>query len=431
MIPRYTLPEMAGLWSDETRFNTWLKVELTACEAQAKRGLIPQKALKNILKHAAFDIKEIAKIEQEVHHDVIAFLTSVNSRIGPDSQYIHLGMTSSDILDISLSAILKDVNKLLVSTLGKLKTSVKRKALKYKYAPMSGRTHGIAAEPTTLGLKFALWYTELERGTERLKYAAEQMRVGKISGAVGTYAHIDPSVERYVCKKLGLKPVPISSQIIQRDRHAFYIAAIAVIASSIEKFAVTIRSLQRTEIGELEEPFSRGQKGSSAMPHKKNPIICERMCGLARLIRGYSVTAMENVALWDERDISHSSNERMIFPSATSLLYYMLVKFNQVVSGLNVRVDRMLDNIFNSGGLIATQRLMLILAETALSREEAYDVVQRLAMLSYKTGKPFFDIVMDDPVVLRYLSKEQIESVFDIGYYIRRVDTIFKRVFKK
>lgn len=431
MIPRYTLPEIAHLWSDETRFNTWLKIELAVCEARARKGSIPKKSLNNILKHAAFDLQEIERIEQEVHHDVIAFLTSVNNSVGPDSRYIHVGMTSSDILDISLAAILKDVNRLLLNALNKLMTAVKRKALKFKHTPMSGRTHGIAAEPITFGLKLALWYDELERNRERFLYAAEQVEVGKISGAVGTYAHVDPSVERYVCRKLKLKPARISSQIIQRDRHAYYIATLAVIASSIDKFAIVIRGLQRTEIGEVEEPFGAGQKGSSAMPHKRNPIICERMCGLARLIRGYSVTAMENVALWDERDISHSSNERMILPSATTLLYYMLVKFNQVISGLNVRSDRMLDNIFESGGIVASQRLLLMLTQAGLSREDSYAIVQRLAMLSMNAERPFFDVIMEDPEILRYLSKEKIESVFDIGYYIRNVDLIFKRVFGK
>ncbi|MBD3169842.1 MAG: adenylosuccinate lyase [candidate division Zixibacteria bacterium] len=431
MIPRYTLPEMAELWSDETKFRTWLKIEVAVCEAQQRRGMIPKKALDNIRKKADFNLEEIAEIEREVHHDVIAFLTSVSNHVGEDSKYIHVGMTSSDILDISLGVILKDVNKLLVASLKKLMTAVRRKALKHRYTPILGRTHGVSAEPTTVGLKLALWYTELERNLERLQYACKQVEVGKISGAVGTYAHIDPSVERYVCKKLKLEPAKISSQIIQRDRHACYVATLAVIASSIEKFATVIRSLQRTEVGELEEPFSKGQKGSSAMPHKKNPIICERMCGLARLIRGYSITAMENVALWDERDISHSSNERMILPSATSLLYYMMVKFNQVVSGLNVNSDRMLDNIFESGGIIASQRLLLYLTEKLPSREEAYEVVQRLAMMSSKQNKPFFDVILEDPVILRYLSQEEIESIFDVGYYIRNVDRIFKRVFGK
>ncbi|MCP4632603.1 MAG: adenylosuccinate lyase [candidate division Zixibacteria bacterium] len=431
MIMRYTFPEIAQLWSDENKYSAWLKVELAVCEAQAKRGLIPRKSLNNILKKAAFDVEEINEIESKVHHDVIAFLTSVNNRVGADSRYIHLGMTSSDILDISLSFILKQVNKLLISELKKLMTSVKKIALKYKDTPILGRTHGIAAEPTTAGLKFALWYAELERNLERLKFAASGVEVGKISGAVGTYAHIDPSIEKYVCRKLGLQVSKISSQIIQRDRHAFYIATLSVIASSIEKFATVIRSLQRTEIGEMEEPFAPGQKGSSAMPHKKNPIICERMCGLARLIRGYAVAALENVALWDERDISHSSNERMIIPSSTSLIYYMIIKFNQVITGLNIREDKMLNNIFSSGGLVASQKLLLLLTDASLTREEAYDIVQRLAMLSYNTGRAFFDIILEDAELKKYLSDEQLESVFDISYYLRNTDKIFERVFGK
>ncbi|MBD3233028.1 MAG: adenylosuccinate lyase [candidate division Zixibacteria bacterium] len=431
MIPRYTYPEMAQLWSDEHKYENWLKVELAVCEAQAELGLIPKKSLEVILKKASFDISEIEKIEREVHHDVIAFLTSVSNHVGKDSRYIHMGMTSSDILDISLAYTLKETNKLLVSSLRKLMTSVKKQANKQKNVPILGRTHGMAAEPTTMGLKLALWYAELERNLHRLKAASAEVEVGKISGAVGTYAHIDPKVERIVCRKLGLKPPKISSQIIQRDRHAHYVSTLAIIATSIEKFATVIRSLQRTEIGELEEPFARGQKGSSAMPHKKNPIVCERMCGLARLLRGNALTAMENVALWDERDISHSSNERVIFPASTSLLYYMLVKFNDVISGLRVDADRMLDNIFESGGTIASQRLLLSLTNAGLSREEAYGIVQRLAMLSHKTRKPFYNIVSEDPEVSEQLSKEAIEKVFDIGFYSRHVDYIFRNVFGK
>ncbi len=431
MIPRYTYPEMAQLWSDEHKYENWLKVELAVCEAQAELGLIPKKSLEVIQKKASFDIKEIEKIEREVHHDVIAFLTSVNNHVGKDSRYIHMGMTSSDILDISLAYTLKETNKLLVSSLRKLMTSVKGQAKKHRNVPILGRTHGMAAEPTTMGLKLALWYAELERNLHRLKAASAEVEVGKISGAVGTYAHIDPKVERIVCRKLGLKPPKISSQIIQRDRHAHYISTLAIIAASIEKFATVVRSLQRTEIGELEEPFARGQKGSSAMPHKKNPIVCERMCGLARLLRGNALTAMENIVLWDERDISHSSNERVIFPASTSLLYYMLVKFNEVIAGLRVNADRMLNNIFESGGAIASQRLLLSLTGAGLTREEAYGIVQRLAMLSHKIRKPFYNIVSEDPEVLRYLRKEEIEKVFDIGFYSRHVDYIFKGVFGK
>ncbi len=431
MIPRYTLPEMARLWSDEHKYDVWLKVELAVCEAQNKFGLIPQKSYHNILKKAGYDIAEIEEIERRVHHDVIAFFTSVGNKVGPDSRYIHFGLTSSDILDISLAVVLKDVNKLLFTAMKKLMGTIKRKAFKYKNTPMLGRTHGVVAEPITLGLKFALWYSELERNLERIKMAANGVEVGKISGAVGTYAHINPKVERYVCKKLGLKPPKISSQIIQRDRHAFYIGSLAVLASSIEKFATVIRSLSRTGINELEEPFALNQRGSSAMPHKKNPIVCERMCGLARLIRGNALTAMENITLWDERDISHSSNERVIFPSVTALTYYMLIKFNDVISGLVVNSDQMLSNIFNSGGIIASQRLLLLLANSGLSRDEVYDIIQRAAMLSHKTGKHFYDIIMCEPDILGYLNKDDIESAFDIGYYTRYVDDIFKRVFDK
>jgi len=420
---------MERLWSDVNKYDTWLKVELAVCEAQSKLGIIPPKALSIIQKRASYDIKEIEKIELNVHHDVIAFLTSVASHVGPSSRYMHLGMTSSDVLDISLAATLKETNTLLISALQRLMTSIKKKAIKHQYTPMLGRTHGIAAEPITLGMKLALWYTELERGLQRMKSAASEVEVGKISGAVGTYAHINPRIEQSVCRKLGLRPAKVSSQIIQRDRHAHYLAVLAIVAASIEKFATVIRSLQRTEIGELEEPFARGQKGSSAMPHKKNPIICERMCGLARLLRGNTITAMENVALWDERDISHSSNERIILPASTSLLHYMLVKFNEVISRLTVNADKMLANIFDSGGLICSQRLLLSLTQSGLSREESYSIVQRIALFSHKTGKPFYDIVMDEPMVQRYLDKNEIKSVFDIGYYTRHIDLIFKRVF--
>jgi adenylosuccinate lyase len=428
MIERYTLPEIANIWSEENKFSIWLKIEIYASEANSKLGIVPLKALRNIKSRARFDVKKINEIESVVKHDVIAFLTNVGSYIGTNSRFVHYGMTSSDVLDTALSVQMKEAGELILKQLIKLKSSLSKKAKKYKYLPMVGRTHGVHAEAITLGLKFALWFDEVNRDIERLKAAIKSASVGKISGAVGTYEHLNPFVERYVCKKLGLKPVNAATQIIQRDIHAEYVTTLAIIASSLEKFATEIRHEQKTEVLELEEAFTKGQKGSSAMPHKKNPIVCERIAGLARIIRGNSIAAMENVNLWHERDISHSSVERMILPDSTMLLYYMLVKMIEVIDGLVVNKDNIAKNLNRTHGLIYSQRVLLKLVEYGLTREQAYKVVQDNAMKSWKTGEDFKKLLTADKIVSSKIKKTDIESIFDPKKVIKNVDYIFKNV---
>lgn len=428
MIERYTLPEIAKIWSEENKFRIWLNIEISACEANNKLGIVPAKALKNIKTRAKFNVKKINEIEAVVKHDVIAFLTNVGSFIGPDSRFVHYGMTSSDVLDTALSVQMKEAGQLLLAQLLKLKSSLVKKAKKYKYLPMVGRTHGVHAEAVTLGLKFALWVDEINRNIERLKTAVKSASVGKISGAVGTYEHLSPFVERYVCKKLGLKPVNAATQIIQRDIHAEYLTSLAIIASSLEKFATEIRHQQKTEVLELEEPFTKGQKGSSAMPHKKNPVICERIAGLARILRGNAIAGMENVNLWHERDISHSSVERMILPDSTMLLYYMLIKMIEVVDGLVVNKENIAKNLDRTHGLIYSQRALLKLVEYGLTREEAYKVVQDNAMWSWKTGEDFQSLLMADKTVKSKIKPKDIESIFDPKKVMKNVDYIFKNV---
>lgn len=428
MIERYTLPEIAKIWSETNKFSIWLKIEIYASEANNKLGIVPLKALKNIRSKARFNVTKINEIESVVKHDVIAFLTNVGSYIGLDSRFVHYGMTSSDVLDTALSVQMKQAGELILKQLLKLKTSLTKKAKKYKYLPMVGRTHGVHAEAITLGLKFALWVDEINRDIERLKAAVKSASVGKISGAVGTYEHLNPFVERYVCKKLGLKPVNAATQVIQRDIHAEYAATLAIIGSSLEKFATEIRHHQKTEVLELEEPFTKGQKGSSAMPHKKNPIICERIAGLARIIRGNSIAAMENINLWHERDISHSSVERMILPDSTMLLYYMIVKMIEVIEGLVVNKENIARNLGKTHGLIYSQRALLKLVEYGLTREQAYKVVQDNAMKSWRTGADFKSLLLADKTVKSRIKKSDIDSIFDPKKGMKNVDYIFKNV---
>ncbi len=426
MIERYTLPEIANIWSEENKFSIWLKIEIFACEANNKLGIVPSKALRNIRSRADFNVKKINEIESVVKHDVIAFLTNVGSYVGPDSRFIHYGMTSSDVLDTALSVQMKEAGQLILKQMLLLRSSVAKKAKKYKYLPMVGRTHGVHAEAITLGLKFALWFDEINRDIARLKTAIKTVSVGKISGAVGTYEHLNPFVERYVCRKLGLKHSNVATQIIQRDIHAEYMSALAIIASSLEKFATEIRHQQKTEVLELEEPFTKGQKGSSAMPHKKNPVICERIAGLARIIRSNSIAAMENINLWHERDISHSSVERMIIPDSTMLLYYMIIKMIEVMDGLVVNKDNIARNLDRTHGLIYSQRALLKLVEAGLTREQAYKAVQDNAMWSWKTGEDFRDLLENDKIITQKVKKEHIEDIFNPKKVFKNIDYIFK-----
>jgi adenylosuccinate lyase len=428
MIDRYSLPEIKKIWSDENKYSIWLQIEILACEANSKLGIIPQKSLRNIKNKARFDVKKINEIEEIVKHDVIAFLTNVGSYVGPDSRFIHYGMTSSDVLDTALSVQMKEAGELILKKLIELKKVLVINARKYKRLIMVGRTHGVHAEAITLGLKFALWYEEVKRDIERLEAAVKTISAGKISGAVGTYEHIDPFVERYVCKKLGINHANVSTQILQRDRHAEYFSTLAIIGSSLEKFATEIRHLQKTEVLELEEPFAKGQKGSSAMPHKKNPIVCERIAGLARILRGNALAAMENINLWHERDISHSSVERMIAPDSTMLLYYMLVKMIEVLRGLVVHKDNIEKNLHMTHGLIYSQRALLKLVEYCITREDAYLIVQQNAMKSWNTGQDFKELLSDDERVTSKIGKAEFEAIFDRKTAMKNIDYIFKNV---
>ncbi|HRZ86782.1 MAG TPA: adenylosuccinate lyase [bacterium] len=428
MIERYTRPRMKQVWSDENRFAIWLKIEVLACEAWAKLGKIPKKALADIQKKARFDIKRIDAIERETRHDVIAFLTSVAEFVGPSSRYIHYGLTSSDVGDTALSAMMAEAADVIAEDIDRLLIAVKEKAKKYKHTVMIGRTHGVHAEPVTFGLKMALMYAELVRSRDRIARAREVIAVGKISGAVGTHANVDPRVEKYVCEKLGLKPAPISTQVVQRDRHAEYMAELAVIASTLEKYALEVRGLQKTEILEAEEGFAKGQKGSSAMPHKRNPVACERVCGLARVIRGNAMVALENVALWHERDISHSSAERVIVPDSTILLDYMLHLMTEIVANLNVYPENMMRNLESSRGLVFSQRVLLELARRGVTREDAYKIVQRCAMSIWNTDLDFKAALLKDLELAKYLSADEIAECFDIEYHLKDVDRTFKAV---
>ncbi|MEW6423451.1 MAG: adenylosuccinate lyase [Bacillota bacterium] len=427
MIERYTLPEMKAIWSEENKFKTWLEVEIYACEAQAERGLVPPEALKEIKEKAAFNIQRINEIEAVVNHDVIAFLTCVGEHVGEASKYIHLGLTSYDVVDTALSVRMKKAGEQLLHRLSELRKALIEKAKEHKYTLMMGRTHGVHAEPITFGLKMLLWAAEVDRCTGRMQKAIETISVGKLSGAVGTYATIDPGVEEYVCRRLGLRPARVSTQVLQRDRHAEYLTTIAVIGSSLEKFAQEIRHLQRTEVLEAEEYFARGQKGSSAMPHKRNPIVSERICGLARLLRGNALAALENVALWHERDISHSSVERVIIPDSTITLDYMLYKTTEMIKNLLVYPEQMKKNLLRSYGLIFSQRVLLALIKAGLRREEAYALVQRNAMGSWSKGEDFCSLLKADPEVTGHLPPEEIENLFDYNYYLKHIDAIYQR----
>jgi adenylosuccinate lyase len=419
---------MNSVWQDEFKFQTMLAIEILVLEALAKEKKIPAAALKRIKQKAKFNLKEIQKIEERTQHDVVAFVNNVAQYIGPDAQYLHKGITSSDILDTTLGVQLKAASQILLEDLKRLAQVLAKKAKKYKDMVCIGRTHGIHAEPTTFGLKLALWYDETKRNLARLEQAAKEVALGKISGAVGTFANIDPMVEAYVCQRVKLQPAKISTQIIQRDVYAQFLTTLAVVGSSLEKFALEIRHLQRTEVREAEEPFSKGQKGSSAMPHKRNPVICERICGLARLLRGNAQVALENVALWHERDISHSSAERVIIPDSTLALDYMLQKFIQVMEGLLVYPDNMLVNLVKTRGLIFSQRVLLELMQKGLPRAKAYDVVQRCAMQSWKENSEFKDNLLKDKAASRYLNQQALDKIFDLDYYLRNVNQIFRRL---
>jgi len=427
MIERYTLPEMKEIWSEKSKLQTWLEVEIYACEAQSQLGLVPPEAVLEIKEKANFDIDRINELEKVVNHDVIAFLTSVGEFVGEASKYIHLGLTSYDMVDTALSVNMKKAGNLIVDRLVQLYRAILEKAGEYRYTLMMGRTHGVHAEPITFGLKMLLWADEVQRCRERMEKAVDTISVGKLSGAVGTYATIDPAVEEYVCRKLSLRPAPVSTQVLQRDRHAEYLTTIAVIGSSLEKFAQEIRHLQRTEVLEAEEFFAQGQKGSSAMPHKRNPIVTERICGMARLLRGNAAAALENVALWHERDISHSSVERVIIPDSTTTLHYMLVKATEMIKNLLVYPERMEKNIRSSYGLVFSQRILLALIETGLSREEAYALVQRNAMRAWSENRDFLVLLKDDSGVTRHLPVAEIERIFDYGYYLKHIDNIYAR----
>lgn len=430
MIPRYTRPEMAKIWEPENKFQKWLDVEIAACEAWTKLGKIPPKSLSIIKKRAKFNISRIDKIEKTVKHDVIAFLTSVAEHIGPEARYIHKGLTSSDILDTSLAILIREAADLIISDIKALRSVLKTNAYKYKNTLQMGRSHGIHAEPTTFGLKFALWYEEMGRNLSRLKTARDTINYGKFSGPVGTFSSIPPFIERYACKKLGLKPTSISTQIIQRDRHAEFMNALALIATTIERIALEIRHLQRTEVLETEEPFQEGQKGSSAMPHKRNPVGCENLCGLARVVRSNTSAAMENIPLWHERDISHSSVERIIIPDSTILIDYMLARLTGILKGLHVYPERMRENINKSYGLYCSQRFLLHLVEKGLRRNNAYRLVQKKAMQSWKQRRDFKELLKKDPLIKKYLSTTEIDALFNLSYYLKNVGYIFKRVFK-
>ena len=430
MIPRYSREKMSVIWKPEYKFKKWLEIEICVCEAYASKGEIPNEALQKIKENAGFDIQRIDEIEKVVKHDVIAFLTSVSEKVGEEARFIHMGMTSSDILDTSLALLLKEAADILLEDIDNFLEILKNQAYRFKNTLMIGRSHGIHAEPTTFGLKLALWHDEMFRNKERLERAKDRIAYGKISGAVGTFAFIDPFIEESVCAKLGLKPAPVSTQIVQRDRHAEFFSTLAIIASSIEKFAVEIRHLQRTEVREAEEFFSTGQKGSSAMPHKRNPILSENLSGLSRLMRSYAVAALEDVSLWHERDISHSSVERVICPDATILLDFMLDRITRLMENLMVYPDRMLENLNLTRGLIFSQMVLLKLIDKGESRERAYGMVQRNAMRSWENGLEFRELLMSDQEIMSRLNNEDLESIFRTGNFLKQVDFIFNRVFK-
>jgi adenylosuccinate lyase len=429
MIERYTLPEMGALWNDESKFQKWLEVELAVCEVHADMGTIPRDALEQIKAGAKFSVSRISEIEETTNHDVIAFTTNLAENIGDAARFVHYGLTSSDVVDTANALLLREACDILLKKINALLETLKGRAFEFKHTPQIGRTHGIHAEPTSFGLTFALWYDEMRRNRERLQRARETVAVGKISGAVGTFALLDPEVEEKVCQRLGLKAAPVSTQIIQRDCYAEYLCTLAIIASSLDKIALNIRHWQRTEVGEAQERFTVGQKGSSAMPHKRNPIISERICGIARVIRGHSLVGLENVALWHERDISHSSAERVVLPDANIALDYILHKATNLISGLVVHPERMLKNLELSKGLVFSGQLLLALTQKGVARESAYEWVQRNAMKVWDEDENFPQLLKADRDISGHLSPEEIDAAFTFGYYLRNVDRIFDRVF--
>ena len=430
MIDRYTLPEMGALWSEESKFQKWLDVEIAVCEVHAEMGTIPRDALEQIKSRAKFSVTRINEIEKTTNHDVIAFTTNLAESIGEASRFVHYGLTSSDVVDTANALLLRDACDLLLEKIDSLREVLKRRAIEFKDTPQVGRTHGIHAEPTSFGLSFALWFEEMRRNRERLQRAKASVSVGKISGAVGAFAHLDPVVEEKVCARLGLTAAPVSTQIIQRDRYAEYLTTLAIIASTLDKIALTVRHWQRTEVREAQERFTRGQKGSSAMPHKRNPIISERICGLARVVRANALVGLENVALWHERDISHSSAERVVLPDSSIALDYILHKCTSLIDGLVVYPERMLENLAATRGLIFSGQLLLALTNAGVSREEAYEWVQRNAMRVWDEGKDFKEMVTADSDIAGRLSVEEIARVFSPDYYLRNVGVIFERVFR-
>jgi adenylosuccinate lyase len=430
MIERYTLPEMGRIWSDEARFGKWLEIEILAVEAWSELGEVPEGAVKAIRERAAFDPERIREIEEVTRHDVIAFLTNLAENVGEESRYIHYGLTSSDVLDTGLALQMRDAADLIIAEARGLTRTLKSRALEFRDTVMIGRTHGVHAEPTTFGHKLALWAFEMRRDLDRLERAREVVSYGKLSGAVGTYGNIDPRVESYVCERLGLRPAEVSTQVLQRDRHAEYMAALALTGATCEKIATEIRALQRTDILEAEEPFGKGQKGSSAMPHKRNPIICERISGMARLLRGNALAALENVNLWHERDISHSSVERVIIPDSTMILYYMLKKLHEVITGMRVYPQRMMENLERTGGLVHSERVLLALVGKGLTREEAYALVQRNAMRCWETGRPLVELLAEDAEVSALLGRDELEGCFELGHSLRNLSVVFERLEK-
>ena len=427
MIERYSRPQMKKIWSEQNKFDQWLKVEIAVCEAWAELGKIPQEAIPRINK-ASYNLDRIAEFLEVTHHDMTAFLNSVAESLGEESRFIHFGLTSSDVMDTALSLQLKEAADILEQDISELIATLENKAIEHKYTIMMGRTHGVHAEPITFGLKLALWAEEMKRNAQRLTEAKRIISVGKISGAVGTYATVPPEVEEKACSKLGLAPAPISSQILQRDRHAQFVTTLAIIASSLEKFATEIRSLQRTEILEVEEPFQAGQTGSSAMPHKRNPELCERICGLARLVRGHALTSMENIALWHERDISHSSTERIILPDSCLVIDYTLSLFTSIMKGLEVYPENMRRNLDLTQGLVFSQRVLLALVDKGVGREKSYRMVQDKAMKAWQEKKSLLSLLEADVNITAYLSKPELESLFDYNYYLAYVDSIFERL---
>ena len=430
MITRYTLPEMGALWTEQNKFQKWLEVELAVCEVHAEMGTIPREAVEQIRSRARFSVERINELEKTTNHDVIAFTTNLAESIGEAARFVHYGLTSSDVVDTANALLLRDASDILLKKIDDLMEVLKRRAFEFKLTPQVGRTHGIHAEPTSFGLTFALWYDEMRRNRDRLVHARESVAVGKISGAVGAFALLEPVVEEKVCARLGLKAAPVSTQIIQRDNYAEYLSTLAIVASSLDKFALNVRHWQRTEVREAQERFAKGQKGSSAMPHKRNPIISERICGIARVVRANSLVGLENVALWHERDISHSSAERVVLPDSSIALDYILQKAADLIDGLVVYPERMLENLGATRGLIFSGQLLLALTNKGVSRETAYDWVQRDAMKVWDEEKDFQKLVKTDPDIKTQLSDEEIERVFSLQYYLRNIDQIFARVFE-